>query len=163
QCRHRRCRNPDEERCLRRAPRLRVRACPRPPVLGTARRLRRGAGHPRRGRADFRLMAGPDRTMLPLVLRNVTVERVTRLNPRTLRVRVTGPELAEFERDGIRLPAFTSPGFDDHVKLIFSTGGDLTEALPVQREHGIDWPRCDHRAGRDYTVRSFDPLAGTAD
>lgn len=108
-------------------------------------------------------MAGPDRTMLPLVLRNAVVDRVTRLNPRTVRVRLTGPELAAFERDGISLPAFSSPGFDDHVKLIFSTGGDLAEALPVQREHGIDWPRCDHRAGRDYTVRTVDPEAGTID
>lgn len=65
--------------------------------------------------------------------RNLTVARLERLAPKMLRVVLAGAELAQF----------TSLGFDDHVKLIFSAAG------------GPDEPEM-----RDFTPRRFDADAG---
>ena len=96
-------------------------------------------------------MAQHDLIVHPLVLRSVRVAAVTDLSPRMRRVTLTGEELGAFTRDGIPLPAFASPGFDDHVKLIFAADGDLAAALPVQLPHGIEWGASESRQGRDYT------------
>lgn len=101
-------------------------------------------------------MAQHDLIVHPLVLRNVRVAAVTDLSPRMRRVTLSGEELGAFTRDGIPLPAFASPGFDDHVKLIFAADGDLAAALPVQLPHGIEWGASESRQGRDYTPRRFD-------
>ncbi|MCD0444017.1 siderophore-interacting protein [Glycomyces sp. A-F 0318] len=95
----------------------------------------------------------------PLVLRRAQVLRVDDLNPRTRRVTLTGEQLGPFERDGLRLPAFRTEAFDDHVKLVFAADGDLAPVLPVQLEDGIDWPPSETRRARDYTPRRFDPEA----
>ncbi|MEB4616465.1 siderophore-interacting protein, partial [Leucobacter sp. M11] len=100
---------------------------------------------------------------LPLVHRRLTVLRVARVTPRMLRVTLGGEELTGFTRDGLDLAAFDSPGFDDHVKLIFAPGGDLAAALPRQLADTIDWPAAPHRETRDYTPRRFDPVAGELD
>lgn len=89
----------------------------------------------------------------PLVLRRLTVLRATDVTPRMRRVTLGGPQLLAFERDGLRHPAFASPMFDDHVKLLFATEGPVEPVLPVQLAHGIDWPPAPTRAGRDYTPR----------
>lgn len=99
----------------------------------------------------------------PLTVRQVTVRRVTDLNPRMRRITVAGPQLAAFSSGGYPQPAFTSPGFDDHVKLIFASDGDLLGALPTQLEHGIEWPASATRVARDYTPRRVDPVAGELD
>jgi NADPH-dependent ferric siderophore reductase len=99
----------------------------------------------------------------PLVLRRVEVSRVVDVTPRMRRVTLVGPELAAFERDGMPMPAFAAPGFDDHVKLVLASDGDVASALPVQRAHGIDWPAAPNRQGRDYTPRRFDPGTGELD
>ncbi|TFF16638.1 siderophore-interacting protein [Cellulosimicrobium funkei] len=99
----------------------------------------------------------------PLVLRRVEVARVVDVTPRMRRVTLVGPELGAFERDGLPMPAFDAPGFDDHVKLVLASDGDVASALPVQRAHGIDWPPAPNRQGRDYTPRRWDPVAGELD
>lgn len=99
----------------------------------------------------------------PLVLRRLEVARVVDVTPRMRRVTLVGDQLGAFRRDGLDLPAFTSPMFDDHVKLIFAEGGDLESALPVQRARSIDWPPAEHRRGRDYTPRRVDPESGELD
>ncbi|MDO4822279.1 MAG: siderophore-interacting protein [Rothia sp. (in: high G+C Gram-positive bacteria)] len=99
----------------------------------------------------------------PLVLRQATVLNVQRPTPRLLRVTLGGPELQAFERDGLKLPPFTSPIFDDHIKLIFSSDGNTEAVLPTQNEHGIDWNFSDQLITRDYTPRRFDADLGELD
>lgn len=99
----------------------------------------------------------------PLVLRRVEVARVVDVTPRMRRVTLVGPELGAFERDGLPMPAFDAPWFDDHVKIVLASDGDVTSALPVQRAHGIDWPPAPNRQGRDYTPRRWDAAAGELD
>ncbi|KON72775.1 hypothetical protein M768_19480 [Cellulosimicrobium cellulans F16] len=99
----------------------------------------------------------------PLVLRRVEVARVVDVTPRMRRVTLVGPELGAFERDGLPMPAFDAPWFDDHVKIVLAADGDLAAALPVQRAHGIDWPPAPNRQGRDYTPRRWDAVSGELD
>ncbi|GAA4754502.1 hypothetical protein GCM10023217_27700 [Gordonia alkaliphila] len=99
-------------------------------------------------------------TALPLVVRELEVLRVTERGPRMRRVTVGGPELGAFDRDGLALPAFTSLAFDDHVKFVLAPDGDIAEALPLQRENGIEWPTSQVRVTRDYTPVQVDPVAG---
>lgn len=96
----------------------------------------------------------------PLVLRELTVSRVVDVTPRMRRVTLTGPQLEEFTGSGFDLPKFVSTGFDDHVKLVFADGGQIAEALPIQRAHSIDWTDSEVTLTRDYTPRRFDPVAG---
>ncbi|WP_291793685.1 siderophore-interacting protein [Brevibacterium sp.] len=96
----------------------------------------------------------------PLVVRTVTVAAVEDVTPRMRRIRLTGEELGAFTRDGHAHPPFSSPGFDDHVKLVLARGGPLETALPLQLPDGIEWTPAPHRETRDYTPRSFDPEAG---
>ncbi|AJT42206.1 siderophore-interacting protein [Psychromicrobium lacuslunae] len=113
-------------------------------------------------------MAHHELRTYPLVLRNLSVLRSTKVSETMLRVTLGGEELAVRERDGLRLAAFDSAGFDDHVKLIF--GSTVVEGsqpelgvLPVQQSGGIDWPVSEHRQTRDYTPRRFDPELGELD
>ncbi|WP_147916239.1 siderophore-interacting protein [Ruania zhangjianzhongii] len=99
----------------------------------------------------------------PLTVRQVSVRRVIDLNPRMRRITVSGPQLGEFTSGDHPQPAFASPGFDDHVKLIFASDGDILGALPTQLEHGIEWPASTTRVARDYTPRRVDLDAGEVD
>lgn len=94
---------------------------------------------------------------LPLILRKLQVIRTDDVTPRMRRVTLGGPELGAFHRDGHHLPAFASPAFDDHVKLIFAPGGDIADALPVQRARSIDWLPSAVRQTRDYTPVEVTP------
>ena len=76
------------------------------------------------------------------------------------RVTLGGPEFGAFARDGFDLPEFTSLAFDDHVKLIFAPDGDIADALPEQRENGIEWHPSEVRVTRDYTPVHLDREAG---
>lgn len=99
----------------------------------------------------------------PLVVRQVQVLRTTDITPRMRRVTLGGSQLRPFRSGDLDLPGFISEAFDDHIKLIFSTTDQVQEALPVQRAHSIDWLPCEHRAGRDYTPRRWDPETGELD
>lgn len=93
----------------------------------------------------------------PLVLRQARVERVVDVTPRMRRVTLTGEQLGAFTSEGVELPAFASSAFDDHVKLIFASDGDVRSVLPLQLPHGIEWEPSETRQGRDYTPRRYDP------
>lgn len=99
----------------------------------------------------------------PLVLRDVQVRRVYDVTPRMRRVTLAGDTLAAFSRDGLDLPAFATPAFDDHVKIILASDGDVSTAVPMQLENGIEWTPSDTRLARDYTPRRFDPVSGELD
>lgn len=99
----------------------------------------------------------------PLVVRKLTVRDVVDVTPRMRRITVSGPQLREFSSANFSFPAFISTGFDDHVKIILSTDGDIETALPIQRAHSIDWREAPHRQMRDYTPRRFDAEAGELD
>lgn len=71
------------------------------------------------------------RVVHELKRRRLTVARVEKVAPGMRRVVLRGKDLA----------GFTSPGFDDHVKLFFFTGSNGTEM-------------------RDFTPRRFDPATG---
>ncbi|MFD5051232.1 siderophore-interacting protein [Streptomyces tendae] len=102
-------------------------------------------------------------TTHPLVLRRVTVRRALDVTPRMRRVVLGGEQLGAFTRDGMDHPAFAAPGFDDHVKLILASDGDVRAALPAQLPHGIEWTTAENRLTRDYTPRRVDPAAGEVD
>lgn len=99
-------------------------------------------------------------TTHPLVLRRVTVRRVHEVTSRMRRVVLGGEDLAAFTRDQLAHPAFAAPGFDDHIKLILASDGDVRAALPAQLPHGIEWTPAEHRLTRDYTPRRVDHRAG---
>lgn len=113
---------------------------------------------------------------LPLVLRELEVAAIHDVTPRLRRITLTGPQLFAFtagvartdtadpklREESAELPAFSSPGFDDHVKCIFTSdvgGSDL----PVQLPHGIEWPPSSMRVARDYTPTRLDPDSGELD
>lgn len=102
-------------------------------------------------------------TTHPLVLRRVTVRRVREVSPRMRRVTLGGDQLAPFTRDGVDHPGFAAPGFDDHVKLVLASDGDVRAALPAQLPHGIEWTPAENRLTRDYTPRRVDAGAGELD
>ena len=108
-------------------------------------------------------MAARPLTTHPLVLRRVEVVRTEQVTEHMLRVTVGGPQLGAFDAAGRTQPAFASPAFDDHVKLIFADGVPATEVLPEQLPFGIEWTRTDKRQGRDYTPRRVDAQAQEMD
>ena len=99
-------------------------------------------------------------TSHPLVVRRVTVRRIEDVTPRMRRIVIGGEGLGETTVDGHAHRGFAAPGFDDHVKLIFASDGDLESALPLQLPHGIEWTDAPNRVTRDYTPRWVDADAG---
>jgi NADPH-dependent ferric siderophore reductase len=72
-----------------------------------------------------------------VVRRQLTVEKITAITPKMLRIALAGPELA----------GFTSLGFDDHIKLFFPTES-VPEPQPTDRPPMRDYtPRYDAGAG----------------
>ncbi|MDR5740632.1 MULTISPECIES: siderophore-interacting protein [unclassified Caballeronia] len=103
---------------------------------------------------DASLREQPDRADLQVTrvrhalrFRLLQVSRVHALNPRFVRVTLTGEALADFE----------SASFDDHVKIFFPQPG---ETMPVVPEAGPDGPVFDpakpRPIARDFTPRRFD-------
>ncbi|KAB1654319.1 siderophore-interacting protein [Pseudoclavibacter chungangensis] len=92
-------------------------------------------------------------TAHPLALRALTVMRTSDVTPRMRRITLGGPELGAFERAGHPLAAFTSPGFDDHVKLVLAGEGPIEAVLPTQLAAGIEWVSSPALITRDYTPR----------
>ena len=75
--------------------------------------------------------------------RRLTVEKITAITPKMLRISLTGGELA----------GFTSLGFDDHIKLFFPK--ESAAGLPAQEAA----EPADRPPMRDYTPR-YDAVAG---
>lgn len=81
-------------------------------------------------------------------LRLLDVVLVDRLTPNMVRVTLAGDELA----------GFLSPGFDDHVKLIFPAPGADAPLMPHLGRNGLEMPEGQARPiARDYTPRHYDP------
>ncbi|MFE3677337.1 SIP domain-containing protein [Streptomyces sp. NBUL23] len=98
----------------------------------------------------------------PIVLRELTVLRVTDVTPGMRRVTLGGEQLRAFHRDGLDLPALRSEGFDDHVKFFFADG-DEPPVLPGQNVSSLDWPADARPIAKDYTPVRYDPEAGEID
>lgn len=82
----------------------------------------------------------------PLKLRLLTVTARRMLGPDLVRITLSGPDLA----------GFYSPGFDDHVKLIFPDAGQKVPRLPQLGERGLVFPAGQPKpAMRDYTPRAW--------
>lgn len=91
------------------------------------------------------------------VLRELTIAQVTDISPRMRRLTLTGPQLAARVVDDVELPAFDSPGFDDHVKVFTPALGESRPVLPRQRADGLDWTTEGTRPiASDYTPRRVD-------
>lgn len=88
----------------------------------------------------------PQRQRHPLRFRLVEVASRELLTPSMLRLTFTGDELQ----------GFSSPGFDDHAKLIFPDPETGEIPRPTVTEEGISWPEGKRPLARDYTPRSFD-------
>jgi NADPH-dependent ferric siderophore reductase len=93
----------------------------------------------------------PQRVRHVLRFRVLQVQRVQHVTPHLIRVTLGGSDL-----DG-----FTSPGFDDHVKVFFpdEATGELT--MPTPGPEGPLWPEGKRPAMRDYTPRAYNQAART--
>ncbi|MFD7784121.1 SIP domain-containing protein [Streptomyces nojiriensis] len=98
----------------------------------------------------------------PIVLRELTVLRVSDVTPGMRRVTLGGPQLHAFEHAGLSLPALRTEGFDDHVKFFFAQEG-REPVLPRQNVSSLDWPADGRPISKDYTPVRFDPVAGEID
>lgn len=105
-------------------------------------------GHTRKGRVTLSLSANPrtpQRVRNELRFRHIEVVSKTRVAGHFWRIRFSGSDLA----------GFTSPGFDDHIKVFFPVEG-APLALPQMTEEGIVWPDGLRPQARDYTPLAFD-------
>ncbi len=93
----------------------------------------------------------PQRVRHTLRFRALTVQAVQRVTPHLVRVMLGGDDLE----------GFTSPGFDDHVKLFFPDPVTGALPLPTAGPEGPIWPGGGRPTMRDYTPRHYDAAAGT--
>ncbi len=101
--------------------------------------------------AGIDLQKMPQRVRHALRFRHLQVQAVDWLSPRFVRVTLAGEQL-----DG-----FTSPGFDDHVKLFFPDPLTGELALPEVGPEGPIWPDNGRPVMRDYTPQHYDSKAQT--
>ncbi|PTR28863.1 NADPH-dependent ferric siderophore reductase [Rhodococcus sp. OK519] len=97
--------------------------------------------------------------VFPICIREVEVLRVEDVTPGMRRVTVGGPAMDSHIRDGVRLPAVCTNGFDDDIKLlpVDPTTGVLPFDVPRNTDTGaVDWPAGSFQYSRTYTVRSYD-------
>lgn len=97
----------------------------------------------------------------PAVLRELTVMEVTDLGPHARRVVVGGDELGRFTRSDVTFGAFSSPGPEDHVKLVLADTPGGTPVLPHLDDGRLTWPSDPEPVRRDVSVRAFDAAAAT--
>ncbi|VVE24082.1 NADPH-dependent ferric siderophore reductase [Pandoraea capi] len=90
----------------------------------------------------------PQRVRHELRFRLLEVRNIETLTPNMLRVTLGGDDLA----------GFTSPGFDDHVKLFFPNPETGELAVPQMGPEGLSKPASGDapRLMRDYTPRQYD-------
>lgn len=97
--------------------------------------------------------------VFPICIREVEVLRVEDVTPGMRRVIVGGAAMDSHVRDGVRLPAVCTNGFDDDVKLlpVDPRTGALPFEVPRNTDTGaVDWPAGSFQYSRTYTVRSYD-------
>lgn len=88
----------------------------------------------------------PQRVRNELRFRHIQVESKTHIAGKFWRIRFSGSDLA----------GFTSPCFDDHIKVFFPSAKSETLALPQITDAGIVWPEGLRPQARDYTPLEFD-------
>ncbi len=98
-------------------------------------------------------------TVRPIALRELEVKRVADVTPGLRRITLTGDQLGEFtSEEGYPQPEFTSTGFDDDIKVIFSYPGETEPVLPIRKEGGgIRFPKDRRPLAKTYTVRTWNP------
>ncbi|GAB3245566.1 siderophore-interacting protein [Chitinimonas naiadis] len=90
----------------------------------------------------------------PLTFRLLQVSRTRQISPQLVRITFTGEDLQDF----------VSASFDDHVKLFFPAPGADKPLLPEAGPTGPVFPEGQPRpTARDYTPRSYDPVAQELD
>lgn len=102
------------------------------------------------------------KSIFPITVRKLSVAAVRDVTPNIRRITLMGDELKSFETNGVRVPAFVSEGFDDHIKMVFPENGEFVE-MGEQREGTFDWTREALVASRNYSVRRFDAEKGEVD
>ncbi|WP_038218155.1 siderophore-interacting protein [Xenophilus azovorans] len=93
----------------------------------------------------------PQRVRHVLRFRRLSVLRTERVTPHLVRITFGGADMA----------GFTSPGFDDHVKLFFPDPATGRLTLPTAGPDGPVWPEGAKPVMRDYTPHHHDDAAGT--
>ena len=92
----------------------------------------------------------PERVRHTLRFRQVQVVDSRHVSPGMLRLTFGGDALQDF----------VSPGFDDHVKLIFPDARTGEVVLPAVGPDGPIWPDESRPLMRDYTPRHYDAVTG---
>lgn len=88
----------------------------------------------------------------PLRFRKLQVEKAERIAPHFMRITLSGAELK----------GFASPGFDDHVKLVFPDAHSGEIPLPTIDADGKPvWPEGNRPTMRDYTPLQHDAANST--
>lgn len=91
----------------------------------------------------------PQRVRNELRFRHIQVASKTNIAGNFWRIEFSGSDLA----------GFTSPGFDDHIKVFFPATAGETPVLPQITDQGIVWPDGLRPAARDYTPLAFDGVS----
>ncbi|OLL73492.1 iron-chelator utilization protein [Pseudonocardia sp. Ae168_Ps1] len=103
-------------------------------------------------------------TVHPLSVREARVARIVDLTPGMRRITLAGPQLGAFtSAGGFERPAFTSPGFDDSIRLIFPYPGETEPVLPIQGEGGVTFAPGRRPLAKAYSVRRWNPETGELD
>ncbi|RMX08127.1 siderophore-interacting protein [Corticibacter populi] len=92
----------------------------------------------------------PQRVRHELRFRQLTVLAREQLSPHVVRIICSGDALGDF----------SSPGFDDHCKLVFPDPETGQLILPAITSEGVVWPDGPRPAARDYTPHHHDPRQG---
>lgn len=101
------------------------------------------------------------RSVYPIYRRQLEVLDARDLTPGMRRVTLGGPGLREHHADGHQIPEFASTGFDDDVKLLLAHPETGSPALPHQLGGRLDWDAQSIALARTYSVRAYDPEAGS--
>ncbi|MDK0523287.1 siderophore-interacting protein [Streptomyces sp. ML-6] len=96
--------------------------------------------------------------MFPVALRELVVARIVDVTAGMRRVTLTGDQLGTFtSADGTKWPPFTSPGFDDDIRLLFPYPGESEPVLPLVEDGRVTFAEGRRPIARAYTVRRYDP------
>lgn len=94
--------------------------------------------------------------VFPIILRGAEVTAIEDVTVNMRRLTLAGPDLLGGDVDGTTRPAFTSRGFDDHVKLVIPFPDDRLPHIGTQQEYRFEWNPEVFAHTRDYTVRTWD-------
>lgn len=94
--------------------------------------------------------------LVPVALRQLAVRRVVDVTSGMKRITLSGSQLGEFTSpEGKPQPAFTSPGFDDDIRLLFPYPGESEPVLPVIEDGRVTFAEGRRPLARAYSVRRY--------